>query len=781
MATPNAVIVPVGSKGGFVVRKPKMRASREDIQEQTVSCYKTMIRGLLDLTDNWVQGTIVPPQDVVRHDDDDPYLVVAADKGTATFSDHANGLSESYNFWLQDAFASGGSQGYDHKKMGITARGAWESVRQHFRSLDINVDKESVTAVGIGDMSGDVFGNGLLLSEPLKLVAAFNHQHIFIDPSPIPEVGFKERQRLFNLPKSTWMDYNPELLSPGGRIFNRQTKTLGLTRQIMELLALDHAEISPPRLIQALLKMKVDLLWFGGIGTYVKSKFESHADVGDRVNDTVRVNGTDLRAKVIGEGANLGMTQLGRIEFARQGGLLNTDAIDNSAGVDCSDHEVNIKILMNQLVTNHQMTLIQRNQMLEEMTSNVATLVLRDNQLQNMAITNTLARGLGGLDQKARLMKTLEKSGLLNRELEYLPDDATLAEYQKNNRSFTRPEIAVLLGYSKIKAYQDILSSPLLDHPYFEGRLTTYFPTLLQQRYGQAIGQHPLRREIIATLAINVVINRMGPSFIHEMMEKTASSIESVLCAYFIVQEIFGLRDLWFRTENLHEHIGAKNQLSVALSLWHLVRRAVVWMLRSNPDKLDLTSTVSIFSKGIQDLEPHLQHCLDPESLSHLQKGIKGYVDLGLNIEFSERLAQLGLMASFPDIILIARDAQYPVQEAAKVYFLMGSHFGFNMLRRAAEDLKSNNLWHRLALMSLIEDLYNHQGELAISLLNYGKQHCMDIAGEADSLLNHWIRDHKQACMRIEQTLQEIKGSGSIGLAHLTLMTRELRLLTTQK
>lgn len=775
----NTVIVPVGSKGGFIVKKNLNGLPREDQMKHVVSCYKTMMCGLLDITDNIVNGKVIPPQDVVCHDDNDPYLVVAADKGTATFSDYANEISSEYNFWLKDAFASGGSAGYDHKKMAITARGAWESVRQHFRALDINVDKESVTCVGVGDMSGDVFGNGMLLSEPLKLVAAFNHMHIFVDPDPNPETSYKERQRLFQLSKSSWMDYDPKLLSKGGGIFDRKAKSITVTPEIQSLLNIDQTEITPNELILAILKASVDLIWFGGIGTYVKSKFESHSDVGDRINDSLRINGAELNAKVIGEGANLAVTQLGRIEFARAGGRINTDAIDNSAGVDCSDHEVNIKILMNQLVDDKKITLEQRNKVLEEMTDNVARLVLRDNQLQNQAISLICSQGMGLADQQAILMRSLEKQGLLNRELEYLPDDATLAEYQKANISLTRPEIAVLLSYGKIKLYNDILESDLIDHPYFESRLVSYFPDLIQQRYRDYIPKHPLIREIIATIAVNTILNRMGASFVNEMSEKTAASAAEVLKAYFIVQEIFGLRELWYRAENLHEQIGAKNQLSVKVSIWRLVRRGVLWLLRSHQDELDLVKTTQMFQKGIGELETCLQGTLDEGSLQNLHTGIKSYLDLGLAEDFAIRLGSLGLMASFPDIVLIANESGYPVKEAASIYFLCGDKFGFNYLRQAIDQLKSNSSWHRLALMSMTEDLYNHQSELAVQVLNHGKVKKMQLQGKGENIVKDWVKFNKRPSQRIENFLTEIMSGGTVDFAQLAVMSRELRILSS--
>lgn len=773
----NTVIVPVGSKGGFIVKKSLMELPRGQQIAEVVTCYKTMMRGLLDITDNLVKGKVVPPKHVVRHDDDDPYLVVAADKGTATFSDYANSVSQEYNFWLQDAFASGGSAGYDHKKMAITARGAWESVRQHFRSMNINVDNEEITVVGIGDMSGDVFGNGLLLSQHLKLLAAFNHMHIFVDPSPDSTTSFKERQRLFKLPKSTWADYNPSLISKGGGVFERKARILEISPQIKELFHLTRANVTPQELIQAILKANVDLIWFGGIGTYVKAKSESHADVADHVNNSVRVNASDLHAKVIGEGANLGVTQLGRIEFAQGGGHINTDAIDNSAGVDTSDHEVNIKILLNQLIAENKMSLKIRDNLLKEMSKDVAFLVLRDNQLQNQAISLIASQGMALADQQGNFMRALEKQGLLNRDIEYLPDDATLAEYQEKNIALSRPEIAILLSYAKLKLYADILESKLIDHPYFESCLIEYFPNIIQQKYKKSILTHPLKREIIATIAVNMLVNQMGPSFVNEVIEKSGASVSDVFKAYFIVQEIFGLKDLWMRAENLYERISMDNQLTVMISLWKLARRAVLWMLRSHPGKLDLVKTTDTFLKGVSTLSTCLEAALDPESQASLQTSFQHYLHLGLPKDFAYKLASLGIMTTFPDIILIAEKVRYAVQDTAHIYFLVGDYFGFNYLRNGIELLKSSGSWQRLALTSLTEDLYNYQDRLCIEVLKQGKGKRLSAHNKGE-LLKHWIDSNPSGVARIEKLLTMIKATRVTDLAQLMVISRELRILS---
>jgi glutamate dehydrogenase len=545
----NTVIVPVGAKGGFILKRG-MDLTGDDRLQYGIACYKTMICGLLDLTDNLHDGKIIKPQNTRCLDDDDPYLVVAADKGTATFSDVANKISQDYNFWLGDAFASGGSLGYDHKKMGITARGAWESVKRHFRELSIDIQKSPFTVIGVGDMSGDVFGNGMILSNQIQLVGAFNHMHIFLDPNPDPLRSYEERKRLFNLPRSSWEDYNPDLLSPGGGIFHRQQKYISLSSEIKERLNLTQNRLTPDELIQILLTAPVDLLWFGGIGTYVKSSTQTHESVGDKTNDNVRVDAILLQCKVIGEGANLAMTQPARVEFSLKGGRLNTDAIDNSAGVDCSDHEVNIKILLNHLVSQRKMSIEERNTLLAHMTEEVGILVLRDNYLQTQAISIIEGRGRQILERQNRLMRVLERAGILNRQVENLPTEETIDQRIRAGIGLTRPEIAVLLAYGKLYVYEKILHTNLPDEDTFISSLFDYFPTPLRTFYDD-IMNHPLKREIIATIAANNLVNRVGPTFFTEMIENMGVTPYTIIRSYFIVTESFGLNDYWQAIEGL--------------------------------------------------------------------------------------------------------------------------------------------------------------------------------------------------------------------------------------
>ncbi|MFQ5973385.1 MAG: NAD-glutamate dehydrogenase, partial [Alphaproteobacteria bacterium] len=561
----NAVIVPVGSKGGFVCKRLPTGGDRAALMKEVKDCYSILMRGMLDLTDNLEQGKIVPPPDVVCHDDDDPYLVVAADKGTATFSDIANGISRDYGFWLGDAFASGGSAGYDHKQMGITARGAWESVKRHFRELGRDIQTQNFTVVGVGDMSGDVFGNGMLLSRHTKMVAAFNHLHIFVDPDPDPAKSLDERKRLFELPRSSWADYDAGLISEGGGVFDRKAKSIKPTPEMKALFGIEADQITPAGLIRAVLAAPVDLLWFGGIGTYVKASHETNAEVGDRANDGLRVDATELECKVIGEGANLAVTQRGRIEFARLGGRVNTDFIDNSAGVDTSDHEVNIKIVIDDIVAAGDLTEKQRNTLLDEMTDDVARLVLNDNYLQSQAITQAELQAHERLDQQWRFVKSLEKEGRLDRAIEFLPDDEEMQERQAQGSGLTRPEYAVLFSYAKLALYDELLPTNVPDDPHLVRDLARYFPERLRERFAEPIARHRLRREIIATYITNSVINRVGATFVHELQARTGMTPADIARAYVVARGAFRLRPLWREIETLDNKVSSETQAEMSL------------------------------------------------------------------------------------------------------------------------------------------------------------------------------------------------------------------------
>jgi len=665
----NAVIVPVGSKGGFVLKNLTPAGDREALQKEAVACYTLYLQGLLDITDNFVAGAPTPPANVVRHDGDDPYLVVAADKGTATFSDIANGVSKDYGFWLGDAFASGGSAGYDHKKMAITARGGWISVERHFHEMGRNIAAEDFTCTGIGDMAGDVFGNGMLLSKHTRLVAAFNHQHIFIDPTPDAGASFAERQRLFNLPRSSWKDYDAKLLSAGGGIYERSAKIIELGDEAVKALGLSKNKFSPDDLIRAILLAPVDLLWNGGIGTYVKATDESHEQVGDRANNTVRVNGNELRCKVVGEGGNLGLTQNGRIEYARNGGRINTDAIDNSAGVDCSDHEVNIKIAFSHLVADGKLTLEKRDEVLEAMTDDVAALVLKDNKLQTLALT--VAEQVGGakLESQVNLMHVLEKKGALTRNIEYLPTDQQLGELKSKHAGLTRPELAVLLAYSKMDLYKSLIESDVLSDAYFENELMHYFPTVMQRDYRAAILAHPLRREIIGTMLTNSLINRMGCTFVNDLTESSGAEAGDIASAYAIVRDTFNLRDHWRALDALTGKIPVAQQAELFTRLQHFIRDLVIWLLVNTKRPLAIDD---IKKRIISPAQKRMASM--PQSESARQKAAL-LMQQGAPVALAEFLANMDAYSTTFDIVHLAAENHIAEEAVAALYDKIAAKF----------------------------------------------------------------------------------------------------------
>ena len=717
----NAVIVPTGSKGGFVVKQPPATGGREAMQQEGIECYKTLQRGLLDITDNVVKDKIVPPARVVRRDDDDPYLVVAADKGTATFSDIANGVSEDYGFWLGDAYASGGSVGYDHKAMGITARGAWESVKRHFREIGVNTQSEDFTCIGVGDMSGDVFGNGMLLSKHIKLVAAFNHLHIFIDPDPDAAKSYVERERLFKLPRSTWADYNAKLISKGGGIFDRSAKSLKLTAQIKSLLDLSKSDVTPTELITAILKSRTDLLFFGGIGTYVKGSGESHADASDRANDALRINGSELRVKVIGEGANLGITQRARIEAARAGVRLNTDAIDNSAGVDCSDHEVNIKILLNGEMNSGKLALKARNKLLVEMTDEVSRLVLRDNYQQTQTITQLQKRGAAVLEDQLRTMKLFERQGLLNREIEYLPSDEEIQERLAAGQGLSRPELSVFLPYGKMWLYDKIVASDLPDDPLVEEDLINYFPTKLRTTYANSIKRHKLRREIIATVITNSFVNRVGPSFLTNVMDRTGMGPVDIARAYTVTRAAYSLRDLWNAIESLDNKVPADTQMEMLLEITRMVERSVLWMLRHAPTPMNMAATIKKLKPGADELRKSLMTVCSDEVASYVKSQADSYIAKGVPKKISNDVATIHRLSSANEISTAAEATKRSQADVAKTYFLVGQRLGLDSLLARAEDFSSGSHWDKLAVSAAKEELYGHQATITRAVISSAK------------------------------------------------------------
>ncbi|ARJ66485.1 NAD-glutamate dehydrogenase [Magnetospirillum sp. ME-1] len=772
----NAVIVPVGAKGGFVVKKPPTTGGREAYLAEGIECYKTLMRGLLDLTDNLTPEGVKPPRDVVRKDGDDPYLVVAADKGTATFSDIANSVSLDYGHWLGDAFASGGSQGYDHKKMGITAKGAWVAVERHFREMGVDTRTQDFTMIGVGDMSGDVFGNGLLRSPHAGLVAAFNHAHIFLDPNPDRAKTFAERERLFNAVKA-WPDYDTSLISEGGGIWPRTAKTIPISPQAKDRFGIEADSLTPTELIRALLKAPVDLLFLGGIGTYVKAAGESNADAGDRANDALRVNGSEIGAKVVGEGANLGFTQLGRIEYAQdgaggEGGRIDTDAIDNSAGVDCSDHEVNIKILVNDLVAAGDLTPKQRDKLLAEMTEEVGALVLRDNYLQTQALSMLQAQGAELLDAEARFMRLLEKGGRLDRGIEFLPTDEMLTERAARKQGFTRPELAVLLAYGKIWLYDHILASELPDDPFMAIDLTNYFPTQLRDRFGHDIQRHRLRREIIATVVTNSIVNRVGGAFVSELMETTGHPPAQVARAYIVARDAFRMREVWRAIEELDGKVPASAQTAMQIEANRLVERATLWVLRSMPSPFALGAGIAELSPGVKALEGAVPAILPPDAASAVLARIEYFVGQGVPHDLAQRVGNLIVLASAADILRIATRRNLTIETAGRLYFAVGARFSLGWLRASAEKLSGRGHWLKLAAAAAIEDLYGHQRDITgVVAASYPGL-------EPDAAVQSWLEANRAAVERAETLLAELKAASHIDLSMIMVANRQLRTLT---
>ena len=751
----NTLIVPVGAKGGFVPKRLPTAGSREEIQAEVVSCYQTFIRGLLDLTDNIVSGRIAPPPRVLRRDTDDAYLVVAADKGTATFSDTANAISIDYGFWLGDAFASGGSAGYDHKKMAITARGAWECVKRHFREIGVDIQKTDFTVAGIGDMSGDVFGNGMLLSRHIRLQVAFDHRHIFIDPAPDVAVSFAERARLFDLPRSSWDDYDRKKISRGGGVFPRNAKSIALSPEARALLAIEASAATPTEIIRAALQMPVDLLWNGGIGTYVKSRHESNTEVGDRANDAVRVNGLDLKAKVVGEGGNLGFSQRGRVEYALAGGRLNTDFIDNSAGVNTSDVEVNIKILLNPLVQAGKLTRGDRNRLLARMTNEVAALVLRNNYLQGQAISILELHAGPRLAEYQHLIRSLERSGDLNRTLEFLPADDELAERRKNGSSLTRPELAILLAYSKIWLNNHLLASNVPEDPYLSSELERYFPAPVRERFPRAIAQHRLRREIIATATTNSLVNRMGPTFVPRAQEDTGAEPAQIARAYTAAREIFVMRDLWAQIEALDNKVPAKVQYETSFQTSRLLRHMTYWLLAHRKRELQVDAAVAEFGNGVRELEAQIGQVLTGSWGERFEENRKQYVNDGLPHELATRVASLEAHNATLDIVELSLAHRVSVIEAARVYFEVGTRIGIDWLRDQIERLSVDGPWQAIARAGLRDGALRIHRRLAERVLSRKDR------GTAQARVNAWVESVGEDLAHWQRTLTEMRGSGN--------------------
>ncbi|MQA27945.1 MAG: NAD-glutamate dehydrogenase, partial [Micromonosporaceae bacterium] len=780
----NAVIVPVGAKGGFVLKQPPPASDRDAFFTEGKICYRMFISAMLDVTDNLdpTTGEVLLPPQVVRHDSDDTYLVVAADKGTATFSDTANEIAAEYGFWLGDAFASGGSVGYDHKKMGITARGAWESVKDHFREMSLDTQSQDFTAVGVGDMSGDVFGNGMLLSEHIRLVAAFDHRHVFIDPSPVAATSYAERRRLFELPRSTWDDYDRSLISAGGGVWPRTAKSIPVSPETREALGIADAsvtELPPPELIKAILRAPVDLLWNGGIGTYVKASHETHADVGDKANDPVRVDGRELRCKVVGEGGNLGLTQHGRIECALRGGdakgaaaggRINTDFIDNSAGVDCSDHEVNIKILLNRAVAVGALPAGERAGLLAEMTDEVASLVLAHNYDQAVALGNARRQSGPLLSVHRRLISQLERGGRLDRALEALPDEEELAARAANRQGLTSPEFAVLLSYVKMKLEDETLASELPDEEWTRPLLVDYFPTPLRERFAELTGDHPLRREIVTTRLVNEAVNRGGTTFVFRAVEETGASEADILRAYMVVRDVYGLPELWRAVEALDNQIPAAAQVSVLLESRRLLDRAVRWLVQTRTP-VDVPAEVARLKPGVSRLLPDLADLFCGSEREALRTWTERLIKQGAPRDLAEWSTRLMYGFGLLDVVEVAHAQGRDVSEVVGVYYALSDRFRVDGLLDRVSDLPRDDRWQTLARMALRYDLYAALAALTSEVLA-----ATDSGPSAEARIEAWEQANSSNIARARNAIGEFSES-SADLAPLSVVLRQIRTL----
>jgi glutamate dehydrogenase len=774
----NAVIVPVGSKGGFFPKNLPRGGDRDAIQAEAIRAYKTFLSGLLDITDNIdADNRIVPPAGVIVHDGEDPYLVVAADKGTATFSDIANGVAEDYGFWLGDAFASGGSVGYDHKVMGITARGAWEAVKRHFRELGKDIQTEPFTVVGVGDMSGDVFGNGMLLSKQTRLLAAFDHRHIFLDPDPDVAASWAERERMFKLPRSSWDDYDKSLISKGGGVFARSLKTIPLSPEVRALFEIKAETVTPAELLTAILKSRAELLYLGGIGTYVKARSESQAEAGDKANDAIRVNGADLRVKVVGEGANLGLTQAGRIEFAQLGARLNTDAIDNSAGVDSSDHEVNIKILTGILERGGALTREARNQLLPTMTDDVAGHVLADNYDQTLALSLMESDAVSEVESHARFMAELEAKGRLDRKVEGLPEAGALTDRAQAGKGLTRPEMAVLLAYGKIDLFDDIVASHAPDDPWFEATLKGYFPPALGQ-YGDAMQQHRLRREIIATVLDNQMINMCGPTFPSRLRAAAGCDTTALVIAFAAARECLGIDALWDQVSALDGKASASGQLALYKALAYALRSLTFWLARrAFKDKSTVGQLVEAYGPSVKALSALGTAILSPFEQKAAAKRAKAYVADGAPETLAQAVATLQPMTTAADLVDLGNASSWSVQNVARLYHQVGAAFGFDRLRSAAGSFVGGDAFERLAVRRLIEDMLGEQTAITQTVLKFAANaQAGDDEASAKAAVNSWAALRADSVRVAKRTVEDIEqAGGGWTFAKLTIANAALR------
>lgn len=765
----NAIIVPSGAKGGFVVKYLPPEANRDTILEYGIHSYKNFIRGLLDISDNIDAHSIIRPKDTICFDDEDPYLVVAADKGTATFSDIANEISKEYNFWLDDAFASGGSTGYDHKKIGITARGGWESVKSHFRELNIDPYHDEITVIGVGDMSGDVFGNGMLYTDKIKLIAAFNHNHIFIDPNPDTRLSYFERMRLFKLPTSSWEDYDVNLISQGGGVFSRTIKSIRLSPEAKTALKIEKDMLSPNELIKAILKAPIDLFWNGGIGTYVKSSNESHAEIGDRANDSVRINGKELRCKVVAEGGNLGFTQLGRIEYELAGGKINTDFIDNSAGVDCSDHEVNIKILLSQLITKDLLSEKKRNSLLAQMTDEVAQLVLYNNYNQTRAISFALSNSFEYLELYRLFMHSHEASGNLNRALEFLPDDKTINERKADGTGLTRPELAVLTAYSKNILKKELLLSNLPEDNALAEYIALAFPQTLSKRYFEEMQNHYLRREIIATQVSNIVVSEMGATFVYQMNDENNATTDEIAKAYLVARKIFDLRSLWLQVESLDHKTSVSIQNEMLLDVVRLGRRATRWFLLNKRSHFDIDKILTNYTKHFKVLSESLPNLIYSDELKNFNDRVEYLIENNVPETIARRVAATKPLYSALNIIDAAMTNNIDVVEVAKIYFKLMDRLELTWFREKINDYPVDNHWAVLARADYKGDLDYLQRALTISVIKLSSN-----TNDFEERFEQWFQENKKAIARWKSVLNNLRSTHTNEFAMLTVAMRGL-------
>ncbi|MGV9859573.1 NAD-glutamate dehydrogenase [Gordonia sp. NPDC003425] len=777
-AVKNAVIVPVGAKGGFVVKRTPSStgdpaADRDALRAEGIACYRQFISGLLDVTDNLDRssGAVIPAASVVRRDGDDPYLVVAADKGTATFSDIANEVAIGYGFWLGDAFASGGSAGYDHKAMGITARGAWESVKRHFREMGIDTQSQDFTVVGIGDMSGDVFGNGMLLSEHIRLVAAFDHRHVFVDPAPDAATSFAERRRLFDVPRSSWADYDTSLISAGGGVWSREQKSIPVSEQMRDALGLDAGvtQLSPPELIRAILVAPVDLLWNGGIGTYIKASTESDAQVGDKANDAIRVDGNQLRAKVIGEGGNLGATERGRIEFDLAGGRVNTDAMDNSAGVDCSDHEVNIKILLDAAVSGGELEPAARDPLLESMTVEVGDLVLADNVSQNSELGFARAYALDRVDVGSRLLREFSSRGV-DLRLEALPSPQELLKRERSelHRGLTSPELATLMAHVKLAAKDDLLATDLPDNDVFDPRLSSYFPVPLRERFPDALHAHRLRREIVTTVLVNDVVDRAGITHLFRLGESTGSTTEEGVRAYVVADQVFGMSDLFDRIRHAAAPVTAIDEMT--LYARRLLFRASRWLLAFRPQPLAMAAEVTRYTGRITELSALVDSWFGTSSAADVDERVAHYQELGVAPDLAHDVAISLHRFCLLDIIDAAEISDRDPVEVGELYFAVMEHYGLEELLTAVSTLEYGDRWHALARLALRDDMHGALRALTLKILEITEPD-----ESADDKIYEWESSHSSRLARVRAMLTDIEQSGNLDLATLSVAARQLR------